>query len=429
MKLRCPRCDSRITVPDDWAGRLIRCRGCNKAFRIPRPNATIAPTSTDAGLDLDNLADLERSALTLDGRERAEAEAEQQADAPPAAEPAAPTGGPTERICPSCRKPVRVKNPYVDVLCPACFEPLPALPRPGAEPAVRMTRQQRSGGFYDGLASAFVWPLGAWGSLIAGMTAAIGATLIPVMLYVAVAFAVEQGQAGLATQKAPYLGGLQKGLYVFILLETLVFATVAVHAFLDVIRSTSVGAERPPGLVWVPSQWGSSFLAYLALVAYYALFTALALWLSSKEGFSLPTSLTDFRARLTPAVLGMLAFFTFFVPMHLIGIGITNPIRGLDPARVGRSLASTHVHYLFLLMLVAVYGTLFAMAFWAVLHWFVGVLARLSQAAATGDLVEVAGGLLCWGLVTGFGFYGIYLLGRLHGLFAKSFRKRLAFDD
>lgn len=66
---------------------------------------------------------------------------------------------------------------------------------------------------------------------------------------------------------------------------------------------------------------------------------------------------------------------------------------------------------------------------WAVVGWFATVLTKMSAAAAAGDLVQIAGGLLAWGLVTGFGFYGVYFLGRLHGLFARSFRKRLAFGE
>src|SRR5262249_42758023 len=79
MKLRCPRCQSKIVVPDEWAGRTIRCKGCNKAFRIPRPAQTIVPTRIDTGVDLEDLASLERGMTAMDERDRAEAEKEQKA--------------------------------------------------------------------------------------------------------------------------------------------------------------------------------------------------------------------------------------------------------------------------------------------------------------------------------------------------------------
>jgi hypothetical protein len=253
--------------------------------------------------------------------------------------------------------------------------------------------------------------------------------LLPVVGAVGIAFTVEQGRSGLTEQSPLYLSGVQKAFVGFVLLEVLFFLAVGVHAFLDVVRTTAIGTDRPPELVWNPSQWGNSILAYLALLAYYALFGVVALWVSGKGEFHFPTTIAELRDRLTPGVILVAAFFTFVVPMHLIGIATSTIVRGLNPVNVGKSMAGTHVNYVFLFLLVAVYAVMFGMAFSGVVGWFAGVLERTSVAAGAGNVVQAAAGLLSWGAVIGFGFYGIYFLGRLHGLFARTFRKQLAFFD
>jgi len=424
MKLRCPRCQSKIAVPDGWAGRSIRCKGCNKSFRIPRPSQTIAPVKMDAGLNLEDLASLERGTHAMDEREAKEYSGQLPIPETSAPEPAA-------RTCPHCKKEVTLKDPYVEALCSSCWQPIPALVRATSGEAgfSGFARPKAEIGFYSGLTSAFGYPFGASGSLLASVVAAVGVILLPVAGAVGVAFAVEQGKTGLANQAPLYFSGVQKAFVGFVLLEVLFFLAVGVHAFLDVVRTTAIGTDRPPELVWNPSQWGSSIVAYVALLAYYALFALVALWLSNRGEFHFPTTMAELRGRLTPGVLLVAAVFTFVVPMHLIGIATSSIIRGLNPVNVGKSIAATHVNYVFVFLLVAVYAVMFGLAFSGVVGWFAGVLERTSVAAGAGNVVQAAFGLLSWGAVIGFGFYGIYFLGRLHGLFARTFRKQLAFFD
>ena len=33
MRVYCPDCAARRTVPDDWTGRRLRCRNCDRVFR------------------------------------------------------------------------------------------------------------------------------------------------------------------------------------------------------------------------------------------------------------------------------------------------------------------------------------------------------------------------------------------------------------
>lgn len=426
MKLRCPRCQSRIVVPEEWAGRTIRCRGCNKAFRVPRPTRTIAPTRADAGLDLEDLAQRERSTQELDPRQAAELK---RAAPPPAAEPA--PSRPTVRVCPHCQKEVTIKDPHVEVLCSNCWEPIPALVR-GAEAtkefAATHIRPSRQLDFYGGLASVFTYPFGALASLLAAMLVGIGIILLPVALYVGIARTVEQGSSGLVGAPAPaYLASLRTAVTVSFYLEIVFFAAVGVHAFLETLRTTAVGADKPPSLVWNPAQWGSSMVAYLALLLYYAVVALIGLWIAGHGRVRIPTSAEEFRALLSPEVIGIAAVFTFVVPMHLIGIGVSTILGGLSPVFIFRSIVRTNVHYLFLFFLLATYVTLYVVAFVAVLSWFAGVVGETGRAAGLGNIIEVAGGLVSWGAVMALGFFCTYVLGRIHGLFARTFEKQLAF--
>lgn len=426
MKLRCPRCESRIVVPDEWGGKMIRCKGCNKPFRVPRPATTIVPVKADAGIDMADLAQLERSSAELDAKEQAEAE---EAAAARAAEVSEASAAETTRSCPHCGKEVRVKDPYAEVMCSYCWEPIPALVKGREVEVEKLVRRRPSGpGFYSGLVNAFTYPFGATGSLLAAAIAAIGIILLPIGLVVMIARAVEQGNVGIPGAAPATLVGVKNAVTAFFYIEFLFFAAVAIHAFLEVLRATAIGQDKPPGLVWSPRQWGNSITAYLALLAYYAIFALLAIWIANDGVLAVPTTAADFRHLLRPGIIGVFVFFTFFVPMHLIGIGVSSVFRGLNPINVGKSIIGTHVNYLFLVALVAAYITLYGMAFAAVLSWFGGRVRELSAAAGAGDVAELAGGLLSWGIVMGFGFYGVYLLGRIHGLFARTFRKDLAFD-
>lgn len=378
----------------------------------------------DTGLNLEDLASLERGTAAMGDREAKEFSGQL-----PVHETSAPE--PTARTCPHCNKEVMLKDPYVEALCSNCWQPIPALVKgKPVEPGFAANRVSRGEvGFYSDLTSAFSYPFGASGSLITSVIAAVGVILLPVAGAVGIAFTVEQGRTGLDAQSPIFLSGVQKAFVGFVLLEVLFFLAVGVHAFLDVVRATAIGTDRPPELVWNPSQWGSSILAYLALVLYYALVVSIAIWISGKGDFHIPTTLAELRGRLTPGVMLVAAIFTFVVPMHLIGIAASSIVRGLNPINVGKSIAATHVNYVFLFLLVAVYGVIFGLAFYSVVGWFAGVLQRTSVAAGAGNIVQAAAGLLSWGVVIGFGFYGIYFLGRLHGLFARTFRKQLAFFD
>lgn len=37
MRLHCPNCDKPLKIPDDTAGKRVRCPGCAEAFAVPEP--------------------------------------------------------------------------------------------------------------------------------------------------------------------------------------------------------------------------------------------------------------------------------------------------------------------------------------------------------------------------------------------------------
>lgn len=73
MKLRCPRCQKKLAIPDKYAGKAIRCPACSRAFSVPKLTAGTGAAMEASKLDLEGLAGLERASTEMDERELAEA--------------------------------------------------------------------------------------------------------------------------------------------------------------------------------------------------------------------------------------------------------------------------------------------------------------------------------------------------------------------
>jgi hypothetical protein len=114
--------------------------------------------------------------------------------------------------------------------------------------------------------------------------------------------------------------------------------------------------------------------------------------------------------------------------MNFLGLALGTVIQAVNPVRVAKSVARTNAHYVFLFLLVCVYGIAFGASFWSIVHdWFVPQIELMARGAKEGSIAQVATGLLAWGVVMSLYFYGAFVLGRLHGLFARSFRRQLDF--
>jgi DNA-directed RNA polymerase subunit RPC12/RpoP len=268
MKLRCPRCEKKLDVPDKFAGKAIRCPACNRAFTVPKAKVAVSGPGMDANLDLEGLAALESRSTQLGEEEMAAHQADAQAKA------VAGNGRPGVRTCPNCGKETKVKDPYSEILCSHCWQPIPGLIQGDAYDTggvklvgYKGNLDKGSVGFYTGLTTSMAYPTQALASLLVAILIAIGIILFPVALMTGVAKATMQSGVGsLEGVQEADLSGVQIFLRGVFLVEVLFFSAVGVHAFLDVIRTTAIGQEKPPTLVWNPGSWGSSVVGYVALV-------------------------------------------------------------------------------------------------------------------------------------------------------------------
>ena len=289
-----------------------------------------------------------------------------------------------------------------------------------------------AGGFYAELVSCLTYPIPALGSLATAAAAGIGGGLVPVVVMTALTGLMQQGYVGTVRegQKAD-LTGVSMLLMGIFALELFVFSAIALHLFLDVMRASSIGTPRPPALSWSPSQWGKSFVGYLAFVVYYLVVTYILATLTLDDGVRTLQRNRDLFSLMGSGgqyLVWGLALLSFGVPMNFLGLGMGTMTQAVNPVRVARSIIKTHVHYVFLVLMLCFYGIVFGGMFWAVAHdWFVPQISKMAAGTKEGDLVQVALAMLSWGGVVALYFYGTFVLGRLFGLFARTFRKDLLF--
>lgn len=428
MKLHCPRCEKKLSIPDKFAGKAIRCPACNRAFNVPKPQVALSGPG-GAAVDLENLAALERGSSQMGEEELAGAKMADHSRA---------KAKPGERTCPQCNKITQVQDIYVEILCSHCWTPIPGVSvgdgyDVGDTKLVGYKGSTATGTvtFYNGLATAMAYPIQAIGSLLVAVLVAIGIILLPVAMMTAVGQTAEQSAVGTVEGvKQADLSAVQMLLRSVFLVEVLFFSAVGIHALMDVIRTTAVGEEKPPSLSWHPSQWGKSIVGYVALLVYYFVMTYAVLFIAKGGAFDIPYSLEDAQALFSDqnVIIGMV-IISIVIPMNLIGLALGEIGQALNPINVLKSIGKTHVHYVFLVIMLCVYGTICGAAFFGILQWFLPKVDKMATGAGTGELGSVALGLLAWGLVMGFTFYSMYALGRIHGLFARTYRKHLLFGE
>lgn len=428
MKLHCPRCEKKLSIPDKFAGKAIRCPACNRAFNVPKPQVALSGPGGPA-VDLENLAALERGSSQMAEEELAGAQVATYAKA---------KAKPGERTCPQCGKITEVQDIYVETLCSHCWTPIPGVSvgdgyDVGDTKLVGYKGSSATGSvtFYNGLATAMAYPIQAIGSLLVAVLIAIAIILLPVAMMTAVGQTAEQSAVGTVggVQQAD-LSGVQMLLRTVFLVEVLFFSAVGIHALMDVIRTTAIGEEKPPSLSWHPSSWGKSIVGYVALLGYYVVMTYVVLFIANGGSVQIPYSLEEAQAIFsdTNVIIGMV-IISIVIPMNLIGLALGEIGQALNPVNVLKSIGKTHIHYVFLVLMLCVYGTICAAAFFGILQWFLPKVDAMAVGAGEGQLGSVALGLLAWGLVMGFVFYSMYALGRLHGLFARTYRKHLLFGE
>ncbi len=429
MKVRCPRCEKKLNIPDKYAGKAVRCPACNQAFNVPKLAVAVGAAGGRGGLDLEGLAALEAQTQQLSDEDRT------------ALESAAAPGealDPTVRICPHCGTKVKAANATVDILCSHCWKAIPGQGGGGFESKKKVANKTitatGAGGFYAELFSSLTYPLSAIHSLAAAALIAFGAAIVPVAVMTALANTMEMSNVGTVEGvKEADLSGVSMVLTMIFGAEVFFAAAVAIHAFFDVVRTTTIGDDAAPKLNFNPNAWAKSLGSYLALSAYLSVasYVVAFLTLDAEKAMAALESgdiqLLATESGFTKYIFGM-CVVSFFIPMNLIGIALGNIGQGLNPARVAKSAARTHAHYIFLVLIVCVYGALFSFGFIAIsFGWFFPKMEEMFAQSGEGKLVDVALALLAWGVVMASFFYGSYVIARLHGLFSRTFRKQLEF--
>ena len=432
MKVSCPNCNKTLQAPDEWAGRKVKCPGCKHAISLP------ADQHDDPGNGL-NLASLEsieaagqlilaepkkkRKPMTL---KEAQAAAAAATTAQQGSDGRAARSDPRERICPQCGEKVRVDDLYCDVMCRHCGTAIPgmAIRKAGEVRYAKLAdRLKSSATFYNGFVGAAFYPLPAFGAIGAGMAIALGAIALPLMAILA--FAASSSLNPISAKEGSDFSWVGVFLTVMFAAEGVYFGSVAYYILIDTIRATTSGGEQPPALTWNIMNLGLALAGYVGLIVLYGVIALLLIYIA--EG-TLPTQTKHIAALAKPANLVVLALLTFSVPMNVLGLASPQPLDGLNPVKVFLSIWRLIGHYTFLFLIVVLYLGVFVGITAGVLSW---AGPKIMAAAGKGigeGLLKMLSGIGAWGVLIGLAFYFAYSMGRILGLFCRTYREQLAFD-
>ena len=427
IKLICKRCNKKISVPDDWAGRYVRCAGCNLPMKVPVPDD--GPPPPKHGL-LDQLAEAESGPRTAEAGEAAPTFTRIPR---PSEADEAEARKPERRVCPHCGKPVTATDPSASVLCSHCWQPIPPVgadqQAEEAEAVYERVRAMEKGhatdeGFYSQVGSVFMYPIRALNQIL--LAAAVGtlplALILWVMFMISAALRNEPVHGAQITFKWLFLACL-----IGAALDTVYWSGVAFFAQLDTIRSTAIGLEAPPKLSWDLRDIGGALANYVGFLAWYGLLWVAMVWgMLSITGHAVDDLLyfrlsADVQLKVLAPPTAILAAL---LPMALIGMASNVRLGGLNVYRVVQSIVRVPVHYVFLWCLCLILGAM-------VQACAIACGLQLSE-MNTGE-TQTAAIMLGTAMATYIGqkallFYVAFAVGRLCGLFARSFGKRLAFE-
>lgn len=413
IEFACDRCQQELKVPDDWAGRRVRCRGCNRVLSVPDP----LTGQLDSSFDVKALAG-----------DKGEPEEELVTDFAPIPRAKRRTGRDGEDdlqvTCPHCGKVIKVQDPYSEILCSSCWEPVPPLEGGDASTGPSRTRGPKAGAFYDQIISAFGYPLDATGSILLGMLVAGGAILLPVGMVLTFVMGVALNPI----TPSANVSWVPMVLAALFAVEAIYFAGMAYSALLDAARNTVAENDKAPDLVWNPASVGSGIVGYVTLVIVYGAFFLGVNYLTSGGQMIVPTSVDQARQLMSPVTIVILVLLTFTVPMVIVGLAMMPGLEGLSPGRIIRSIAATIVHYLFLFVVVCFMLGIYLGIMSGVTAWAIETLMTVLRKGIDEGFSALMLGLLAWTVLIGSGFYCALMIGRLHGLFARTFRSQLAFE-
>ncbi len=430
MKVSCPNCKKVLQAPDDWAGRKVKCPGCKRPIALPETGSAANP---DVGLDFDSLEALESESPAVIFERKGKPMTLKEAQAAAAAASAVDEGkpkkakvDPTIRTCPTCAQKFRSEDIYSDVMCRYCGNSVPGVdPTAKAKEAARYTsgmdRVTTNVSFYTGFTSAFAYPIPAMASILMGMGIALAAIAVPMLAVLA--FTQSSALNPINERNGPGDSAAWVGIFLTVsfIAEGIYFGSVAYYILIDTIRTTTGGNEQPPNLTWNIINLGAALAGYGALIFLYGVV------LIAMMG-GIPTGKQDFEALSKPLNLMILALLTFAVPMNVIGLSSSHALDGLNPARVFRSIGRLIGHYIFLFLIVLLYLGMYVGIMYAVMSWAGPAILNAASKGLGVGFLHLIGGIAAWSIVMGVGFYFAYSIGRILGLFSRTYKEAIDFD-
>lgn len=428
MKVTCSNCEKSFHAPDEWAGRKVKCPRCKQPVTLSKPDPEL-------GIDLGSLGAIEARGQALiverKGKPMTLKEAQAAAAAAAAAAGSTPRPKPDDvdpflRTCPQCGRKTRVPDPYTEVLCRHCGGGIPAAVRDDGEFIGYKAASQGLAGrvsFYAGFTRAALYPLPAIAYILTAMGIALAVIAIPLFGLLgllqasALNTATKQEEGSLA-----WVGAFLTAMFGA---EGIYFGSVAYYCLIDTIRHTTAGNEQPPQLTWNITKIGAALGGYAALIGFYGV-TILVLVLASGNGF--PTSLQDLAVLGHPISLTVLAVMTFSVPMNIIGLASTEMVDGLNPGKVAVSIGRVLGHYIFMFLIILIYLGFYVGVMYAVMSWAGPAIREAAEKGIAVGYKNVIGGIVGWSVLIGMGFYFAYMVGRILGLFARTYKERMEFE-
>ena len=424
MKVTCKNCRKVVQPPDEWAGRKVKCPGCKQPIRIPNPDAERA--EKDLGLNLASLEAIEAGGQALERDEEsmpmtlAEAKAAREAQSGKKA-----VFDPAMRTCPSCFTKVRVEDLYAEVMCSNCGGGIPPTNHKkvaGGGFKAADTGDKFLTSFYGGFTTAAMYPLPAITSIFVAMAIALGTVAIPVSAMVALQSASASNEVA---KEQPDVGWVGYFITVMFVIQAIYLGSVAYYVLIDTIRTTTTGSDQPTSLTWSPVKLVSALGGYGALLGFYGVIASILILIA---GGSIPPGAEDIKLLGKPLSLIVLALITFGVPMNMIGLASAESVDGLNPKKVAMSVIHVAGHYTFLFLIFLIYLSINVAIMYGVMS-LAGP--KIMQAAREGigkGYMNMLIGLGGWACVIGSGFYFAYSVGRVLGLFARSFKEDLDFE-
>lgn len=424
MKVECPNCKKVLQAPDEWAGRKVKCPGCKKPIALPKGGAA----EPELNLDLNSLEAIEDAGEALVFERKGKPLTLKQAQQAVATDKPPPKADPHVRTCSKCGQTLRSEDIYSDLMCRNCGATVPGAEIESKENlkakytsamAGRMTTKVS---FYTGFTSAAIYPLPAIANILLGMGIALATIALP--LGGVLAF-TESSSLNPINERGADGGGSAAWVGVFLtvmfIAQGIYFGAVGYYILIDTIRAVTAGNEQPPNLTWNVINLGAALGGYAALLAFYAIV------LIALMG-GIPTGMDDLASISAPWKLMVIALLTFGVPMNMIGLASSHAFDGLHPVKVFRSIARLLGHYTFLFLIVLLYLGFYVGLMWAVMSWAGPAIADAATHGIKNGLVKLLIGVCAWAVVMGLGFYFAYSIGRILGLFSRTYREEIEFE-